>query len=256
MFRYEEPQFEKKRLLRVEMLEQLRDYPRDYLDIMLRKYGDGILFGCEITWNEGILTVNPGILLYKKKRYFMPDSWDMECQAEDQVRYLKVQFLGEACHNGILIGSTDIKLDRQRPDLSCEMELCRFRLQKGARLRDTYENFGDYSTEYDTVDLIHVPYASEGGSTLNPFILEAFARESLRSRTQNPIDISFSMNLLAAGGRIPVGCIQEYLYAKLNKRICGNEEMYQGLLQILKIQSPSEKGLEAEHSGKRSIMLL
>ena len=46
MFCYETPQFKKKRLLRAEMLEQLRDYPRDYLEIMYAGYSDGVLCGC------------------------------------------------------------------------------------------------------------------------------------------------------------------------------------------------------------------
>ena len=51
MFCYETPQFKKKRLLRAEMLEQLRDYPRDYLEIMYAGYSDGVLCGCGLVLN-------------------------------------------------------------------------------------------------------------------------------------------------------------------------------------------------------------
>ena len=64
MFYYEVPQFEKKRLLRTEMLEQIRDFPRDYLEILYAGYSDGILHGCTPRWNEHKLVIEPGILRY------------------------------------------------------------------------------------------------------------------------------------------------------------------------------------------------
>ena len=35
-----------------------------------------------------------------------------------------------------------------------QMEMCRFYLREGSALRDSYKNFADMSTEYDTVNLI------------------------------------------------------------------------------------------------------
>ena len=93
MFCYETPQFKKKRLLRAEMLEQLRDYPRDYLEIMYAGYSDGVLCGCGLVWNEDRITVEPGMILHKNKLYFMKDPLHLECPAEDRIRYVKVQFL-------------------------------------------------------------------------------------------------------------------------------------------------------------------
>ncbi len=62
MFYYEVPQFEKKRLLRTEMLEQIRDFPRDYLEILYAGYSDGVLRGCALRWTENRLVIGPGIL--------------------------------------------------------------------------------------------------------------------------------------------------------------------------------------------------
>lgn len=64
MFRYEKPLFEKKRLLRIEMLEQLRDYPRDYLEILYSGYSDGIVCGCTLSWNEEELMITPVIIKF------------------------------------------------------------------------------------------------------------------------------------------------------------------------------------------------
>lgn len=46
MFYYEYPKFEKKHLLTTEMLEQLRDHPRYYSELLFYGYGNGIVNGC------------------------------------------------------------------------------------------------------------------------------------------------------------------------------------------------------------------
>ena len=48
MFKNIYPLFERKRLLKKEMLENLRDYPRNIFQILYQSYSDGILSGCNI----------------------------------------------------------------------------------------------------------------------------------------------------------------------------------------------------------------
>lgn len=59
MFCYETPQFKKKRLLRAEMLEQLRDYPRDYLEIMYAGYSDGVCAAADLSGTKIGSRLNP-----------------------------------------------------------------------------------------------------------------------------------------------------------------------------------------------------
>lgn len=59
-----------------------------------------------------------------------------------------------------------------------EMELCRFKLKKGAVLRTNYTDFFDRATEFDTVNTINVPYSAINQSTLSPEITFAFAQEA------------------------------------------------------------------------------
>lgn len=256
MFKYAYPQFEKKRLLKGGMLEQLRDYPRNYLKMSFRGYGDGILAGCAISWDDERLRVSPGIILYKDNLYVMEEAYELECRALDKLRYLKVQFLAEEQANGSIEGNTRISLDGEKPDSACEIELCRFRLQEGARLRDCHEGFEDFSTSYDTVNLIHAPYASEGKSTLNPILLMAFAREMARKESGEVMDVIFSMTILANSGHIPVACIQEYLYNRTAEQEDGNIGMYRRLLEVLKSQESEGNQRERSNQAARSIMLL
>lgn len=43
------PKFEKGRILKTEMLENLRDYPRSFLDIRYQDFSDGIITGMNVT---------------------------------------------------------------------------------------------------------------------------------------------------------------------------------------------------------------
>lgn len=211
MFCYEMPQFEKKCLLRAEMLEQLRDFPRDYLEIMYSGYSDGILCGCVPGWNQGKLTVEPGILRYNGKLYFLKKPFQTVCEAQDKIRYLKVQFKVPVRENGKVVGKTKIYLDDTKPDPVNEIELCQFRLQEGARLRETYENFADCITEFDTIQLIDVPWASSGKPTLHPKILRQYAVEILKKKDGNVIDIGFALDILSNRGIMPEEAVRFYI---------------------------------------------
>lgn len=257
MFRYEEPVFQKKRVLRIEMLEQLRDYPRNYLALQYQGYSDGIVCGCQISWDSGQLEIAPGILYHAGKLYFMEEPYRMECLAEDKMRYLKVQFMTEVHEEGKIEGSTRIVLNDRKPDAACEMELCRFRLQEGARLRDTYENFEDYATGYDTVNRIHAPYASYGQATIWPAILKQFAKEILERNDQNVYDISFAMNILANEGEIPADCVNSYLRKRLGREETGhgNYSMYTDLKEVLSLEQTGKTYQPGESGKQRSVIL-
>lgn len=256
MFKYIYPQFEKKRLLRGEMLEQLRDYPKNYISMSFRGYGNGIITGCEITWDSGRLTIAPGIILYKNNIYMMETPYEAECEALDRIRYLKVQFLTEEREHGSIVGNSRVALDGEKPNPACEIELCRFRLQEGAKLRDEHEGFEDYSTLYDTINLIHAPYATEGGSTLKPLLLETFAKEMMAKTSENTMDCIFSMNILANSGHVPADFIQEYLLARTGERAEGNSNLYRGLLDVLKSQKSGSRMKAQNTQSTRGVILL
>lgn len=55
MFRYEYPIFEHKNLLKKSMLDELRDYPLSLSRMYFSGYGDGILEGCALSWEPGVL---------------------------------------------------------------------------------------------------------------------------------------------------------------------------------------------------------
>ncbi len=257
MFYYEVPQFEKKRLLRTEMLEQIRDFPRDYLEILYAGYSDGVLHGCALRWIENRLVIGPGILRYHKHLYLMKETFEMKCENQDKIRYLKAQFQTPVKENGSLTGKAVICLDNIAPDPAYEIELCRFRLQEGARLRYMYENFADCITEFDTIHLVHVPWASPGKPSLHPIILKQFAVELLKKRDKDPLDNSFAIDILANNGIMAEDAVRMYIDTRIgNKAGKGNEGLYHGLMEILKNRRGESSVQKSVDGTQRQIVLL
>lgn len=180
MFQNIYPVFEPKRLLKKEMLENLRDFPRSLFGLQYQNYSDGILYGCDITGTETGMILLPGILCYKGVPYFLERPYPVSCKAEGKMAYVKVHFWDKTIGSGGEEYLSQIIVDEQEPDAEQELELARFKLQAGARLRSDYVDFYDYETEFDTVNRIYVPYAAPDHPGIWPQILKSFARELLK----------------------------------------------------------------------------
>ena len=260
MFRYILPEFQARRLLKAEMLEQLRDYPRNIAELALVDYSDGILSGGNILWDKEILTISPGMLYWKKRLYFQEKPFSLPCRPVNDMQYLKVRFADERREAGQISGIGEIVLETKKPDSVCELELCRFFLQEGARLRVNYENFEDFSTKYDTVNLLYAPYAAQGEKTISPVILKQYATELLELRTENIYDVSFAMNVLSMSGNIPTASIREYLKVRLEipdlENLFETDRLYKNLLLILHRMKRETVYIKKETQRRREIKLV
>jgi len=258
MFRYEYPEFNNKHLLKIDMLEQLRDYPKQCMQLLFQGQGNGIVNGCELTWNDNRFIINSGVIHWNGNLYFLEKPYTLECRPEDQQRYLVVKFLKEMKHSDKISGETRIYLRKEPVRTQDEMELCRFRLQEGSRLRSVYKDFRDYSTEYDTINTILAPFWSSSGSTISPVILMQFAMEMMQTEMEDSFDTSFVMNVLANDGRTSRKAVEQYLMIKENKQYNSADSLalYQGLLHVLSNRkSHGNRGQEQGLMGKR-IMLM
>ena len=249
MFEYVYPQFQSKRLLRAQMLEEIRDYPLRYLKLSHEGFAQGVAAGCRVTWSGGELTVGRGIIYKEKQFYFLEEPYTLDCGALDRVRFLKVRLLPENRSPGQVKGVGEIVLEERPADDAFELELCRFRLQEGARLRDRHENFADFSTEYDTVDYTYAPWSGREESTLNPLLLRQYAAELLRRPEQVSLDLAFAMAVLAQGGQVCARAVKEYIRGRTGRSPArGIRPMYEGLLGILSEGKVREDAGERERS--------
>lgn len=229
------PLFVRKRMLTKEMLENLRDYPRIMPQILYQDYSDGIVAGSRLKVKPDGLAIEPGILWYKKVLYVLEEEITVPCEASGRQVYLKVKFEDKAAGISQDEYLSQICLDETEPDPDCELELCRFKLQEGARLRDTHTDFFDYHTEFDTLCLIHAPYASPVRSSICPQILHSFAAALLKRPIESPWDYPFILRCMKTQDTVSYGEVQTYLNMRLNLDRDGytNAELYELLKRIL-----------------------
>ena len=117
-----------------------------------------------------------------------------------------------------------------------QLELCRFKLQEGARLRYQYQSFEDRNTEFDTLNTIYASYSAKGGSTLSPQIVHEFASELLKVRELSPLDMMFGLQLLDRDRPASKDLLIAYIERREQKELQSpsNLVIYQELARILK----------------------
>ncbi len=98
-----------------------------------------------------------------------------------------------------------------------QMEMCRFYLREGSVLRDSYKNFADMSTEYDTINLICATVAGIGEKTLHPLVVKQFGEEIWNAKEKETFDLAFSYMIASSKGKIERQAIIRYLQGKGRK---------------------------------------
>lgn len=258
MFENIYPIFERKRLLKIEMLSNLRDYPRAYFDIMHRNYSNGVLAGTDLCVTNDAITIGPGILFWRGIPYVMRTECNFYYEATDQASYLKVKFLEEQHSVDCLAYLTEIYISAEPAKDGQELELARYKLQKGARLRTEYTDFYDFDTEFDTLNRIHMPYASVENSTIWPEVTKTFARTMLSHSAKDSLDCMFCLSCLQAEGGVASEMICQYLNIRLDDRRAAysNYEIYQAFGRILAGQSGSRTiGQQENHTQKKMLLI-
>ncbi|QDY83670.1 DNA and RNA helicase [Paenibacillus polymyxa] len=190
------PKFEKGRILKTEMLENLRDYPRSFLDIRYQDYSDGIITGMNVTVGEHTLTVGRGIVKHNDKLYLLEQEHEVPYAATGRLSVLKLLFLEPTDRPDFIAHHADIVLEEEAEFSQDELELGRFKLKDGAVLRSKYQDFADMATEFNTWSDIHAPFAGLKQSTLRPETMCYFASELLKSGATDPMDCMFALMCL------------------------------------------------------------
>lgn len=258
MFQNNYPLFNSGRLLKIEMLEELRDFPRGFFDAQFNGYSDGIISGCSLEVSDNHITILKGIIKYDGVIYLINKESKIEYDCNNKLMVLKVKFLPEMLESDFRINSTEISLTENLDLEENEMEICRFKLRTGAKLRINHTDFTDLSTEYDTVNTIYAPYAAYGDSSLSPEILRSFGRELLGCNLSEAWDISFAMVCVQSKEAIQKEIIVSYLVSKLGIEMkdYGNEDLYYYLLDVLKSAKDSASGHGRRGSGRFKKILI
>ena len=239
MQEYSIPVFAAGRVLRKESMENIRDFPRDFLDAVYAGYSDGIITGFDITYDgdarEDNLRVSGGVLK-KNGGIFVLKEMTSVFDAFDKNICLKLCFGDVSITEDFLKTGVEIKTDSVLETGENEIELARFRLAKGAKLRKKHEYKGvdDFTTPDNTLNLVHVKYSGLDSPTFSPALLRIFAREIAVSR--DIADVSFAL-LCLSGDTVHKDCILQYLGIRLSRdfdRDITNQAIHAALIEIVK----------------------
>ena len=100
--------------------------------------------------------------------FMLKNSLSVSYKPTNITTLLKLCISGELRDADCVYREAELRLEASDELRSGELEICRFKLQDGARLRCEYQDFEDRSTEYDTLNRIYTPCAALDEPTLLP----------------------------------------------------------------------------------------
>lgn len=237
------PLFQDGHILRREMLIALSDYAFLTSQLIYKGYGDGILAGCELTTTKDTIILNTGIIYFKGQAYLIKEPMAIPYYPTNTTVVLKLKISEELKEPNFIYHEMNLILTEQTDSQENELELCRFILQQGARLRDQYQNFEDRNTMFDTLNCIYSPYSVKGESTLSWEITRAFAEEMLTADNITDFDAFFCTQILNQTYPVSKEALRVYLKrsgaAELTEYT--NLHVYEELVKILKARKNGEK---------------
>lgn len=246
------PIFENIHILRKSMLESLTDYAFLGNQLLYKGYGDGILSGCELTTTRDTIVLSEGVILYKGQFFLLKEIMSITYHPTNRTTVLKIHFSEEVQDGSFKYREVGLLLTEQTEQKKGELELCRFKLQEGARLRYEYQNFEDRDTEFDTLNTIYAPYAAKGGSSLSPDILREFSCEMLKEERLTPVDRCVCLQLLSQDRPVSREMLSAYIWVRRGKDMfnTSNHSLYRELVKILK-EVREGKGSQSQETERK-----
>lgn len=231
------PIFSKGNLLSQEMLEAIRDFEVQFAENTYAGYTDGIITGTRVYVEQGMVYIGKGIIKYQDRLFFISENTRVVIRPVDDWQAVKVVFSDVEKTKTFEKQEMTIEVSRNLQRERNKIEICRVRLQDGARLRSDYRNLEDMNTMFDTINVIEAQWSAYGKNSIHPQILMEFAKEARKGNVENSQDIAFLQQILNYNGQaLNRDLIQFYLDSRLEKKgeEYTNHEIYQGLCKVLK----------------------
>ncbi|WP_088825472.1 DNA and RNA helicase [Listeria goaensis] len=252
------PTFTKGRILKLEMLEQLRDFPLDVVAIIMQPLSNGIITGLELSIAESTLTIGAGMLKHDGKIHVIPDATEIEYGSSEQDTLLKLIIHSQNLTPDFAETHLEFQLTPSFELEDNEVELARFKLKPGAYLRDDYQDLADFMTVYNTVNVAHCNYAGLGGRpSISPAITTYFARELMANETANPHDIAMYCTLLNGSVAVRRELLEHYIAMRFGmpQASLSNAAIHEGLVNIItKVKQERRTGTASFTDGRRLIV--
>lgn len=250
------PFFERNRIMRKEFLWALRDYSYGFMQLEYEKYTDGILEGLDLHVTKDEIKIGAGMVKYHNRIILFEKEEIVPYEPAEQFRSLKLKMKQEKTKDYILNGGEPF-LDADLELKEDELEICRFKLKAGARLRNHYTDFYDLETEFDTVNLVNAAWAAIGKPGICPVITKYFATEAIKHKLDSR-DFSFAALCLNTTKSIARDIIAAYIRAKLEIENAEftNQQIFGHLDMILRnIQHGTQLRPARQYKKKREIIV-
>jgi len=253
------PYFTNGRILKIEMLESLRDFPRDVLCAYGEDLSDGIVFGLTPKVDKEVISFSQSLVKHKGEFYALNDIFALKYGVTETEVIIKLNFCEASEEKDYRIRQVLIEIDKNFELLENQLEIGRFKLKSGAYLRSEYQDLYDFTTEYNTLNVVNVLYAGYQKPTLSNLVLKYFATEALAVKTQNAMDISFCLTCLNSG-RVERDVILNYVAYRQNEavkdiRLLTNEELHKKLVRILEDIKRENKSFKGRGLSERKIVV-
>jgi len=207
----------------------------DEQNIRFHDHTDGIVMGCGLVEEGMKVGLVGGIVKYAGRLYKLTERVFVPYAHTDEWAVLKLRFSPLVQHPEYIHYTAELVLDAKVDIMPNEMELGRFKLKKGSRLRTVYKDFWDMVTEFDTVNLVHVNQAARHQPTFSPAITMHFAREAFSYLGNNCLDAAFCTACLSSGEAMGRELITQYVCNRLGQRYkeMNNTQLHGALGKIL-----------------------
>lgn len=252
------PIFESGTVLTQEMLETMKMYAIDLGTLEYAGYADGIISGCEVTMTGNLLYVSRGIVVYAGNLYFLPKEMKVVINPGNDWQILRLQIGSMSREKNFMIGELQLELTSEITGAPNKIEICRFRLQSGAILRNQYRDFQDLNTEFDTINEIYAQWSGYQTQSISSRVLIEFVKEARKKNLQNQLDIMFIQQIMSLNGKaMNRDAILFYISSRMGKpyKEMNNMEIYKALSEILRTSGNGVGGHAMHQRMERRIIV-
>lgn len=246
------PFFTKGRVLKKESLDSLQEYPRELAGLRWEGYSDGILFGLTLHYEEERLSISKGAIRYAGEVMLLQEEV-LPFETFDQLVSVKIRMYPKSVTEDFEVIPVEFQMDTRMEVLENELELGRFCLAKGAKLRSQYTGVEDFRTAYNTLDVTQAAYAGREKATLSPALLRAVGTALLSAATLSPLDVTFAF-LCLNSPVVERDSILWYLSKRLETPFqeLSNEEIYEKWKEIVG-EKPERGKRDKRENGPRVV---
>ena len=251
------PLFNKGRILKIEMLEALRDMPRSIIHTTYDRFEEGILQGLCVSIDGNEIHISPGLLKSGHQILVMEQPAVLSYHATDELTRLVITVEQPDETPDIQRWTAVIRFTSTLQQEKNQWELMRFKLKQGAHLRTEYQSFADLTTEYNTVNPIHRKNALEGQYGVSAQMLELFCTYAQQATNSQPLDQLFCLQILQNSSTVSLKATQYYIAQRLNEQFSSSDpkDIHRKLTDILRLIQQDQQQVHAQGIRNRKLIV-